>query len=287
MVEHCAMTAAVRCALGASGGQATADDVLACAAAYAEIDCRDFFNGLPPAACERVVLGHKANQEPCFVGGECSSGFCDKLGFWKLDDLHHTKSFCGSCYAASSEGEACAHDIVCLPYLYCDALTWTCKRMRGEGDPCGFENGDSRQCEEPLSCHSTDGVCYRRLEHGEPCEPWAHPVCASAYCDPETLLCAQMPIVAVGAPCNVDFTKSSWLCSDGAVCKQDDPYTSEGVCVPVREEGEACDDDGKFDPGGTGPFVKPTPCRSPLYCLDGTCQRVRMCCDDSSAKGDR
>ena len=154
-----------------------------------------------------------------------------------------------------------------------------------EGEPCGLDLGP---CLYTFHCDDdVEGTCYALSAEGAACTPGMHPLCGNGlYCDSTTGLCAKRGILQVGEDCSIDAVECADgvcfgvpHCVEGAVCRPPDAFSGDGTCQPVRLEGEPCGEDGISGGPGPGPYVPPTPCRSPATCVDGTCQVVYRCCD--------
>ncbi len=250
--------------------------------AYLTQSCEDFTHQQPPEACRPVAYGTKQVGDSCVLGSVCASGYCGSG-----DGVSGRSRFspsCNLCEETSGLGEVCrgSGSRVCQPFLYCTARAGevgTCEPLREEGERCGADFGP---CRLTLNCDDwVDGVCYKSLENGEPCQGNEHPWCLGK-CDRDTGMCRDVPRLALGDPCGTmcdddGDCQTLGACARNAECRQiGDPF-SQMVCTAMLTEGQKCGHDGWSD-GQLGPFVAPTSCLAPAICWEGTCQVVDPCC---------
>jgi hypothetical protein len=123
-------------------------------------------------------------------------------------------------------GDPCP-DWRCPDGAFCHDDEGVCAPIPGIGEPCDIACTDDAYCPADPS---SDRVCERRRELGEPCE---HPFsCENGlWCDvfADEPTCFEPP--KVGEPC--------WheSCGEGAFCDQTPDAPS---CVPLHEPGEPC-----------------------------------------------
>lgn len=186
-------------------------------------------------------------------------------------------------------------DEECATGLYCEleeACPGECTYRGGFGDPCYA----SRQCGEGFGCDGT-GACVTAVPVGAACTD--DECFDGAYCagDAEGGICqdaAELYSAAAGQPCGqvglcqlglfcvADPGEVFWLygghceatrLGSGATCRSSYPdqcpigeycqgaeSESEGTCVPLSGEGQACTYSG---------------CEPELTCVDGTCLPYR------------
>jgi hypothetical protein len=132
-------------------------------------------------ACDQVYRGPRVANAPCEFDADCTPGLiCDKL-------------YCGT-KTVVPQGAGCANiGETCTAGSYCAVLAEglrTCVARIGLGGACG----EATPCSETLRCLA--GVCAAQLNIGDACS--ADQDCASAFCEPYWLLCANDVRFAAG-----------------------------------------------------------------------------------------
>ncbi len=193
------------------------------------------------AACAGVFQGTLSSGEGCFVGAECTSGYCDRA------DCKPDTCCAGACApnpGRAAEGEpcdmlACADDLVCLPDATTNLLT--CVATLGNGAPCSLDLA----CGDEQACDPGQGTCYQLSPAGGACNPaLAGRTClASDEACGDDGRCGPKP--DVGEACG-----KQGACKGYAVC-------AEGTCAARPVVGEDC---------------SALPCLGELACVDGLCQ---------------
>jgi hypothetical protein len=211
---------------------------------------------------------------------------------------------CGVCAAAAAAGEYCSDELRCLPDHRC--LSGICERMREGGEACELDrqcrwppycidgfcqtaealepsplpdaaellggscdpNDSDDACNQHIAVTCVDGLCTKRPDLGEPCDPERSQCRAGQVCDGGE--CVEVGCsLDIGEPC------PGGLCSNGLTC---DPESLR--CIEGPGLGEPC------DYGCRDPYVcdhvsdtciellpNGSPCRSSAGCASAYCDR--------------
>ncbi len=169
----------------------------------------------------------QADPEPARVGegGDCSAAECQDGLFCLREGLDAT------CTARAGEGEECQGLGSCVDGFACDAPflgVGSCIDPAARGEQCNQELG-LVACELLTDvCDPVSGVCVRRPEPGETCNPDSDLCIEYAFCNSDGV-CEQNP--GEGDFCSTDFGSPDCLgdldCVQGQCTADDDP-----VCLP-------------------------------------------------------
>lgn len=196
-----------------------------------------------------------------------------------------------TCVAACQPGAQCVVDEQCDEEQELSCIVGRCGLPRGEGLPC-LDNDD---CETPLTCtfdplDPSQTVCSKGKGEGAACS--FHEECASAFCNPDTLRCAQP--VPPGSLCLSGddaecadgvcvFESPGSFCADNQDCPLSgvcDPFTSQcaSYCIPAKPAGATCLSGDECVSGAciAGfcrdlPLQEGEPCESSLQCETEFC----------------
>ncbi len=204
----------------------------------------------------------EADGASCHADSDCASGFCNG----ELLDANANEGLCDS---GGHEGAPCASNKGCRTHN-CEGSLLICIDERPDGAPCHKDF----QCTTGY-CDSLSATCGKRAG-GRPCA--ADTDCRGGYCDPGALVCGYpdghtcsdddqcrgggcsyshgcVTRSQIGGPCSSDDQCLSGRCW-GGTCRQACSDTSEcapgqwcddwdaRACLPLREDGESCDEGG-------------------------------------------
>jgi hypothetical protein len=261
-----------RCLLlrGGEGSSVTPDGLSACSDAIAQSACgafiRDWYGWAPLAACSLPAGARCPDVEACGEGLNCqvSAG-----------------ASCGVCAPGAGPGASCdGTEGSCAGGLQCFAAS-ECRKPGDLGASCDFAGAP---CMIDLVC--TDAGCATPPAAGEPClagpfqgQPSVLRTCGVGLgCGPQ-LLCAAIPLAAVGAPCGRVGVANETDCSYGGACVIKDLDANTGVCVATSGVGGSCYDAEQFDGGGGTEYWWFPLCPYPMVCPDESagCQPIVPC----------
>jgi hypothetical protein len=202
----------------------------ACATAFPQWACADYFASTnPPAACKQVT-GSLANGMPCGFAGQCTSGFC----------TIRPNALCGTCAAQPTAGDSCADLATCGQGLVCYAKTQTCVSYGASGASCD----ENSPCGYELSCVGADaktgtaGKCQAAgTTVGTACDPELRTAAGCTFqlgltCDTGTMKCV---MTTAGSTCGISNDMETY-CSAAGVCDAD-----AGTCTASAGTGGTCD----------------------------------------------
>ncbi|HZS37289.1 MAG TPA: hypothetical protein VFF06_10695 [Polyangia bacterium] len=207
----------------------------ACAIAFEQVTCADFFATRIPAACPAV--GTRAMGAPCAYDPQCASGYC---GASKT-------AVCGACAAPPVAGAPCVSSN-CARGFQCPPRTFTCADVPLQGMPCDLS---AMPCGADLACVSVNGAaptCEPALGLGAPCGG------ALGNCDTtrglvcdgisaSTRACRPLPFLGDGKPCGILPNGTIASCAAGG-CYGDAgvaPVGESGACKANAADGQPCD----------------------------------------------
>jgi hypothetical protein len=250
-VATCEQRVSLSCATQAlNGSQVTSQYYEACAGAYPNISCDDYFAGKPPAACI-APAGTLAAGSACGSDVQCSTSYCAKMA----------GASCGTCAPPLQAGEACVTSSGCGAGSIC--FKGLCAKIGVLGDSCDANT----PCAYNLSCvtaqGAASGTCTRTSELGEVCDPMLQtaPGCDAAngvYCASLTHQCVAVGFAQPGAICGTSGSIIT-LCQAGGRCAYGDGGTT-GTCVAPAADGAQC----AVSPAVPG-------CLAPAACTNGLC----------------
>ena len=247
-----------------NGNSAAADE--ACAQAFANESCTNYFDLSPEPACVQAK-GSLDDGKPCAFAGQCATGFCSIV----------PGAACGVCAEAPMPGASCAELTTCGQTLTCVSATKQCQAFAAQGAACG----SAQPCGAGLFCVGAattatsmqSGTCQRAVEQmGAPCDPQGKtaPGCdrlASLTCNSATKTCAPLAFAAAGQACGGNVGNQFAACAGGATCvAQSSDAGPPSICVPAASDGAKCD------------LVAGPSCLDPARCItgdgstSGTCQ---------------
>jgi len=215
-------------------------NITACIRGRAQASCAQFVADDEPSECSPP--GTRALGQPCNIGDQCASRFCNTHGY-----------NCGVCAVAPAEHAPCTEDNDCAVGQLCvceDGNAFcaqhNCVRMRNDGEACSA----TEPCGHGLNCLS-DSRCHKG------------PNSLGAACNPSQ-----------GIQC--DWTDEGFLCSGGSCvkstrgssCSSATEFCGEvwASCLPSGACLSPASDDGACNVA-TGPG-----CRHPATCVNGKCQ---------------
>lgn len=154
-------------------------------------------------------------------------------------------SACGRVYQRGDRaiGESCESYLECakndgaettctVSEVTRDGILRACKLLEhaGEGEPCASQNPRvTFECEWPLLCHESAGICVARAERGEQCltgPAWGDTCALGSVCDRlDTATCIEP--IPEGEPCD-----------DGELCES--LACAGGLCRPAIFDSWAC-----------------------------------------------
>ncbi len=208
----------------------------ACMAAMQALGCA-IVQSRPPAACQRLFVGHVA------IGGACA-----------LDEECMGEAYCaadtacpGSCQPRGGAGVACTRDSVCADGLHCTSAH--CSAPGGEGASCQGATGIdcagglicsggsammAGMCRSVSSVFSTPIGAACNVGEGRLCMPGLSCVVMSAT----SQVCAAGGL-AIGAACHLALPDP---CAAGAFCQGANLATGhlDGTCAALPTAGQAC-----------------------------------------------
>lgn len=183
---------------GASGREASADDVNACASSLPSVSCDDFIARKLGSAC--TIPGTRKEGEACGDNSQCASTFCAKS----------SDASCGTCASPTADGDPCKSG-ACSDGLVCGEKKAVCRKP-GTGKP-----GDS--CAQLSDCDVAHGSGCNDLskscmtleiaESGGPCgadsfAPSKYRVCPAAGTCSAAVNGQCTPAAADGESCSKD-----------------------------------------------------------------------------------
>lgn len=260
-------------ALALSGTGATPTSTEACAKAYPDEACSDFFDDNPVSACVPQV-GTLQNGATCGASGQCASTYCAVT----------STTVCGTCQPLPVTGAACQVEADCGRDLACATPTVAqgdggipapkCAAFVALNGACltGYQ-----PCQAGLSCVGDDeatmkqGTCQTSgttvgaacdgsrktmpscyADMGLTCIPTAKGS-AVGTCQKTTLAAANAPCGDIGSQPITGFA----VCEAGGECVKTSSTATTGTCVAPAADGAACDNDPTKGP----------PCLSPAKCV--------------------
>lgn len=254
-------------ALAASGTGQTPTGVTACAAAYPNEACTDYFDDDPIAACTPPA-GSLQTGAACGASAQCASTFCAIPEY----------QVCGTCQPVPAVGATCQVNADCGRNLACavadNATTGTCAAYGASGAACLT---GVAPCAAGLACVDdnvtmmTMGTCMAQgATVGAACDGTRKtaPNCSAdlgLVCIPTAAgsavgTCQSIMLVAAGAACG-DIGSAPITgyadCEASGLCKRATDTATTGTCVAPAVDGASCDND---------PTVGP-PCLAPAKCV--------------------
>jgi hypothetical protein len=240
----------------------------ACIAAVQALPCTWLFDELRPvpAECKAALTGTVANGGNCYMGDNCSNGFCT---------ADYTLACPGKCQAFIAAGGNC-DAAECAAGLACDygGNPSTCKTPNGAGLPCPCKDGlwcdgglASPICKTPIP---TGGACSGNgCAVGNECTGYPSATCQA--------------LVGLNGACSATAP-----CGWGYWC-------SASKCVSFPSVGQACAGaygciGGYCDTATASPTCKAyladgAACTSYEQCVSGNCDFTPMNCAPASTCG--
>ncbi len=269
LVERWAPEAEQRAAaVGAGRAERIEGALESCLGALAEAPC----TGGDTAEVCTLFRGRVAPGSGCRIDAECRGGYCEDGG----DRCGQCRAYGRSC--CERPGFGCFDHDPCAPGQLCSFDT--CVVARGEGEPCGTEDG---ACRAGLVCWGQPLVCQALGREGEACIGTG---AGFDTCDRGRGLscvaerCVQGRVAPTGDVCG---GPSVAICTPGSYCDE-----SGLTCEPVRAVGELCTDRSRCARGsrcdvntgvcrallGPGEPCVEWLCRPGLECVGGACAEL-------------
>lgn len=177
---------------GATGQQATPDQLMACGAAIPSLDCKDVVGVDFGPKC--TIPGTLKDGAPCGYSGECESAFCaigdgascgtcapkTKDGDPCVNGVCSGGLSCTDsvCYALGDAaiGESCARQSDCIVKGgACNPITHRCVALTIASGTCGLQGDGYATCQAAAKCSAPagNGTCAASAKDGEACSDTA------------------------------------------------------------------------------------------------------------------
>lgn len=162
--------------------------------------------------------GTLEDGEPCLVGSQCASSWCDGAGY----------TSCGTCRATKVEGEACVVGD-CGSRMRCNAGSNTCEQPREYGEECVAHH----DCAGWLPCYG--GKCGDPLDVGEACAGQSFNECdvTKGICGAGT--CQPRNTPGLGQNCLFGI-----YCQGNTYCEQTEASADYWLCESRGDVGDPC-----------------------------------------------
>mgnify|MGYP005845884763 CR=1 FL=1 len=206
-----------------NGAKPNPDKLDECIQTFSNSSCDQNRDAVP--ACRQILTGTIPTGQPCSVGWQCVSGFCN------------TSDSCpGVCADTKAAGASCETDEECNLGLECneDNKCGQPAARKDQGDACEWDG----QCKYGLYCLINDyqnytGTCQPWLDENDTCESENQELeCRPGLgCNSETGKCQKVVIVGEGQACDNEINVCSF--SQNLIC-------GGGSCIKLPQNGEPC-----------------------------------------------
>jgi len=238
-MDTCISRVTAQCTAGLAAPQSGNSASLAeqCVAAYPQLACADFLDGVLTDVC--APLGPRAAGQPCAFNGQCASGFCSGT----------KNATCGTCAPSPAVGDSCATSS-CGHGQTCVLTTTMCEDYGASAATCSTASpcGSGLACTGILSTAVSSGTCQvAATEVGAACGG-TMPGCSGTlglYCAGAVgaKACAAIAFASEGMPCGELSTTSHVECTAGGCYTATGlaGTTEVGTCKADAADGAACD----------------------------------------------